>query len=269
MSREAWVVQSLQFQRGEGPVRVKKPVRKSPLRFLHILAAVAGLALFFFGFTRLYGFLITWDYLAVRSAEISCPDPAVGELVRPMADRAAAGNILLLDAARVKTGLEACPWVKEARVRKVFPSSLAVDIVPRLPAAILDTGTGWLLGRDNVPIEAARAVDRDVLPVFHDDGMFTSEREARLNQAWACWDDLDPETRLRIASLDVTDETDVALSFRDDPVKLHLGTKDFARKITEYATGRVRWTRDFGRLEYVDFRFSDRIYLKAVSEEGR
>lgn len=269
MSREAWAVQPLHFQRGEGPVRVKKPVRKFPLRFIHILMVVAGLALFFFGITRLYGFLITWDNLAVRSADVTCSDPAVGDMVRPMAARATGGNILLLDAARIKAGLETCAWVKEARVRKVFPSSLAVDIIPRLPAAILDGGNGFLLGRDNVAIDPARLEDRDRLPIFHDNGMFASAREARLNQAWACWDDLDPETQARVAVLDVTDPDDVVLTFRDDPVRLRLGADAFARKIADYASGRERWTRDFGRLEYVDFRFSDRIYLKAVPEEGR
>lgn len=269
MSREASVVQSLHFQRSEGPVRVRKPVRKSPLRFIHILAVVTAVAALFFGITRLYGFLITWDNLAVRSAEVTCPDPAVGDLVRPLAARVAVGNILLLDAGRIKAGLEACAWVKEARVRKVFPSSLAVDIVPRLPVAILDAGTGYLLGRDNVPIEPARVEDLDRLPVFHDDGMFAADRETRLRLAWACWDDLAPETQARVARLDVTDPADVALTFRDDPVRLRLGTGSFSEKIAEYEAGRVRWTRDFGRLEYVDFRFSDRIYLKAVPEEGR
>ncbi|MBN1938676.1 MAG: FtsQ-type POTRA domain-containing protein [Candidatus Aminicenantes bacterium] len=269
MSREALAVQSLHFQRSEGPVRVRKPVRKSPLRFIHILAVVFAVAALFFGITHLYGFLITWDHLAVRSSEVTCSDSAVEDLVRPMAARAAAGNILLLDAARVKAGLEACAWVKEAHVRKVFPSSLAVDIVPRQPEAILDAGKAYLLGRDNVPIEPARAEDANRLPIFHDDGLFVSDREARLRLAWACWDDLDAATRDRVARLDVSDPADVALSFRDDPVLLRLGSGQFAAKIAEYAAGRVRWAREFGRLEYVDFRFADRIYLKAAPEEGR
>jgi cell division septal protein FtsQ len=268
MSREAGIVISMQFQRSAGPVRVKKPARKSPLRFIHLLAVVFGLAAFFFGLTRLYGFLLTWDNLNVRSAEVACPDPAVLEIVRPMASKAAAGNILLLDASRIKAGLETCPWVKEARVRKVFPASLAVDVVPRMPAAILDGGNGFLLGRDDVLIEPARAGDRDRLPLIHDGGMFVDDRKAKLDRAWACWDDLDSETQTQILGFDVTDPGDVVLTFRDDPVKLRLGAESFARKIATYRAGRDRWTGDFGPLEYVDLRFPDRIYLKAVTEEG-
>lgn len=268
MSREAGIVLSLQFQRSEGPVRVKKPARKSPLRLVYILSVLLGLAAFFYGLTRLHGFLLTWDKLTVRSAEVACPDPAVLEIVRPMASKAAAGNILLLDASRIKAGLETCPWVKEARVRKVFPASLAVDIVPRMPAAILDGGNGFLLGRDDVLIEPARSGDRDRLPLIHDGGMFAADRKAKLDRAWACWDDLDSGTQAHVLGLDVTDPEDVVLTFRDDPVKLRLGAESFARKITTYMTRRDRWTGDFGPLEYVDFRFSDRIYLKAVTEEG-
>lgn len=268
MSREAGIVVSMHFQRSADPARVKKPARRFPLRFIHVLAVVFGLGAFFFGLARLHEFLLTWDKLDVRSAEVSCPDPAVREMVRPMASRAAAGNILRLDAARVKAGLETCPWVKEARVRKVFPSSLAVDITPRRPAAILDGGNGFLLGRDNVLIEPARPEDRDRLPLIHDGGLFVDDREVKLNLAWACWDDLDSGTQDRVLALDVTRPDDVVLTFRDDPVRLRLGAESFAPKIAEYLSGRDRWAGDFGPLEYVDLRFPDRIYLKALAKEG-
>jgi len=269
MSREAGVIATMQFQRSGGPVHVKKPVRKSPLRVFHILGVLAGLAALFFGLTQLHAFLLGWDQLDVRTAEISCPDSRVLELVRPIVETSARGNILRLDASRVKAGLEANPWVKEARVRKVFPSSLAVDIQPRVPAAILDAGGGYLLGRDGIPIEPALPGDGDRLPVFHDDGMFAADRELKLSRAWACFEDSDAGTRARILSLNVTDPDDVVLTFRDDPVELRLGAESYGLKIATYLAGRDRWSRDLGPLEYVDLRFSDRIYLKAVMEEAQ
>ncbi len=42
MSREAGFVVTMQFQRNAEPARVKKPVRTSPLRLIHVLAAVAA-----------------------------------------------------------------------------------------------------------------------------------------------------------------------------------------------------------------------------------
>jgi cell division septal protein FtsQ len=268
MSREAGFVVSMQFQRSEGPVRVKKPVRKSPLRYIHVLAVLAGMGLLFFGLTRLHEFLLSWDRLDVLSTEVTCPDAKVLDLVRPMAAGIAHGNILKLDPARIKAGIEACPWVKEARVRKVFPSSLAVDVTPRRPVAILDAGIGFLLGRDNVQIEPARLEDRESLPVFHDDRMFATDRDLKLDRAWACWEDLDAGTKARVRALDVSDPEDIILTFRDEPVWLRLGEESFGRKISTYLAGRDHWSRDFGPLEYVDLRFPDRIYLKADTEEA-
>ena len=269
MSRDAGITAAMQFQRKDGPVHVKKPVRKYPLRYVHILGILIGLAAFFFGLTRLQAFLFGWDRLDVRTAEISCPDSRILECVRPIVETTARGNILRLDASRVKAGLEAHPWVKEARVRKVFPSSLAVDIQPRLPAAILDVGGGYLLGRDGVLIEPALPGDADRLPLIRDEGMFAADRELKLNRAWACFEDCDAGTKARILALDVTDPENVVLTFRNDPVQLRLGTESYGLKIATYLAGRDGWSRDFGPLEYVDLRFSDRIYLKAGMEEAQ
>lgn len=269
MSRSAGFVATMQFQRSDGPIRVKKPVRKSPLRVFHLLGVLAGLAALFVGLTQLHEFLLGWDRLDVRTAEISCPDPRVLELVRPIVERTSRGNILRLDPSRVKAGLEANPWVKEAHIRKVFPSSLAVDIQPRLPTAILDAGGGYLLGRDGIPIEPALPGDADRLPVFRDGAQFAEDRELKLARAWACWEDCGAEIKARISVLDVTDPDDLVLTFRDDPVVLRLGTESYGMKITTYLAGRNRWSRDLGPLEYVDLRFPDRIYLKAGIEEAQ
>jgi len=270
MSRDAWTaVHPLQFQRSEGPARVKKPVRKSPLRYVHLLAIVLAAGTLFFGLSRLVEFLLTWDKLNVRTAEVVCPDLQVRTMVLPLAKSAASGNIFLLDSARVKSLIEACSWVKEVRVRKVFPSSLAVDVVPRTPAAVLESGGDYLLDRDNALIERADPEARDRFPLFSDAGLFADNRTAKLAQAWACLNDLAPEIQARVARLDVTDPDDVVLTFRDDAARLRLGGESFGRKVATYSAHRDRWTAEIGPLEYVDLRFSDRIYLKAIPQEAR
>jgi len=270
MSRNVWAaVHPLQFQRGEGPIRVKKKTPKSPLRFVHILTAIAATSLLFFGITRLAGFLLAWDKLNVQTAEVVCSDLHVRSLVLPLAKKSATGNILLLNAAGIKAEIEACSWVKEAHVRKVFPSSLAIDVVPRTPAAIFESGEAYLLDRDNVLIERIDPEDRDRLPVFRDTGMFAENRKAKLAQGWICLDELEAEIRARVSSLDLSDPEDIVLTFRDDPVRLRLGLNPYAGKIAGYLSRRNQWTEDFGPLEYVDLRFPDRIYLKVISQEAR
>jgi cell division septal protein FtsQ len=270
MSRNAWtVVHPLQFQRSEGPARVKKPPRKSLLRIVPVLAVVLAVGVGFFGVSRLVEFLMSWEKLNVRMAEVVCSDLQVRDLVLPLAKTAATGNIFLLDPARVKALIETCSWVKEARVRKVFPSSLAVDVVPRVPAAVLESGGDYLLDRDNALIERANPDARSRLPVFSDAGMFAANREAKLGRAWACLNDLAPEVQARVARVDVTDPDDIVLSFRDDAVRLRLGGDSFGQKVATYAAHRERWTAALGPLEYVDLRFSDRIYLKAIPQEAR
>jgi len=121
----------VRFQRGEGRVRVKKPVRKFPLRARHILLLLGGSALFFFAAFELYSFVIAWPKFDVRNVLVACPDASVRSMVQETAGAARWGNILLLDLDRARRDVESNPWVKEARTRKVFPSGLAIEVVPR------------------------------------------------------------------------------------------------------------------------------------------
>ena len=270
MSRNAWAAAPpLQFQRSEGPVHVRKPVRRSPLRLGHILALCLAAAAAFYGLTRLVLFLQTWEDLNIRAADVSCPNLLVRDLVYPLAKNAASGNIFLLDAARVKTAVESCSWVKEARVRKVFPSAIAVDVVPRIPEAVLESGGAWLIDRDALPIEPADPEDLTRLPLFRDSGLFAEDRELKLANGWGCLDALGPELRARVSSLDLSDAADVVLTFRDDPVRIRLGTDAYAEKAAEYLSRRGDWTAEYGLLEYVDFRISGRIFFKVISQEAR
>jgi hypothetical protein len=142
-------------------------------------------------------------------------------------------------------------------------------VVPRKPAAILENGGAYLIDRDDVLIDRANPEDLNRWPVFRDAGMFAEDRKAKLARGWVCLDDLDPETRARVSTLDLSDPEDIVLTFRDDPVRLRLGADAYAGKIAVYSTRRNQWTGEIGPLEYVDLRFPDRIYLKVISQEAR
>ena len=176
MSRDfpTGLASSVHFQRADGGMRLKK-VRKSRLRSLQA------------GARRLRPrgrrssspstkstlFVITWSKLEIRDVRVSCADESVrADVVRPILEGTHWGNILLLDLAKIRGRLEADPWVKEARLRKVFPSSLEIAPRPPDPGRPPPEDAVILIDRDGVELEAAPPGRTRACPLLVDEAGF-------------------------------------------------------------------------------------------------
>ena len=262
------IAQPLVFQRGEGALRGRQAPKRAAVRSKHVLGMFCVLAAAFFGFARAYLFLISWDKLDLRSVVVVC---ARTSLKRDL-DRAFAGqrlgNILLCDIDGLRAQVRSFPWVREARIRKVFPSALRIDIEERVPKALLERygltlvdGEGAELGPPTTQGEAA-------LPVLADRNRFRNGRTEKLRLAWACLEGLPAGEREAVARLDLSDLGTVDLVFRDDPVRVRLGGREFAAKLRLFRERRAEWEGALGPLDSIDLRFDGRVYVKLRGPEG-
>lgn len=256
------IAEEARFQRGRAQTRVRKPRRKFPLRPRHAAGLLLGAALLFFAAYRIYAFVITWPRLEVRSVRTVCPDERVGALAEQAIASRSWGNLLLLDMGLVREQVQALPWVKDARIRKVFPSGLAVDVVPRRAAALVERDGLVLVDEEGFAIEPSSREARPGLPVFVDQDRFASDGEAKLKAALDCWRDLGPDTRALVETIDVTAPADVVIRFRGSDTRVRLGSAEFGRRAAEYLASRDRWEKAFGPLESVLLGLSDRVVLR-------
>jgi len=259
-------VSSLQFQRGDGSgLRLKKVRRHSPAAFKQALLAFGLVAVTFTGLHEGAMFVLSWSKLEIRDVQLICPNEAVRAGVARSLEGTHWGNILLLDMAKVRKRLEALPWVKEARLRKVFPSMLEIGLTPRRPAALIRRDAVYLVDRDGVELEPAGEAAPSELPLFLDQAAFAEDRADKLRRAWECLDSLSDAGRADVATVDVTDPANVVLSFRSAPTRVLLGDGTYGARLSDYLKNKDRWTREYGLLEYVDLRFDDRVYLKPAA----
>lgn len=281
MSRpQAGLAPGLQFQRGEGDLRLKKVRPATPPVFKQALVAFALVAVTFAALHRATLFVLSWSKLEIRDVRLVCADEAVRADVAHRLEGARWGNILLLDLGKVRARLEAIPWVKEARLRKVFPAALEIGLVPRQPAARISRAelqaqearqpqlrrdAVYLIDRDGVELERAEGEAAAALPLFTDEAGFAADRAEKLSRAWACLDGLAGDARLDVSSIDLSDPGNAVLTFRSGPTRVFLGDGGFGPRLDDYLKNRDRWTRAFGLLEYVDLRFDDRVYLKPAA----
>ncbi len=252
----------IRFQRGEARLRVKKPVHKFPLRGRHIALVLGGSALFFVAAFELYSFVIVWPMFDVRNVLVACSDPTVRSMVQETAGAARWGNILLLDLDRARRDVESNPWVKEARTRKVFPSGLAIEVVPRRPAALLEKESLFLIDEEGAIIEQAGRTALPDLPVFTDTGRFVLEYDLKVKRAFACLNDLPPGIRERVDSLDLSDASDIVLRFHGSRTRLFLGDDLFAARVADYLERKPALEREAGEIDYIILWHEDRIVYR-------
>ncbi|OGD12245.1 MAG: hypothetical protein A2Y86_07095 [Candidatus Aminicenantes bacterium RBG_13_62_12] len=251
----------VQYQRGQR-VEVRRRRRLISLRLRHIILFVLLQAALFSGLQRLCFFLLEWDHLRLSRVEVYPRSEPGSARVEEEAARFLSVNLLLLDTTPLAARIKSLPWIKDARIRKSFPSTLRVDISVRRPLAVLDRGAFFLVDEEGVLLGPAEAESADSLPVLRDEGRFAEDFEAKISLARACLESLSPPLRSRVEELDLTDTGCLSLTLRDEPVRLVLGRSGFEAKVALYQRQAGAWTNAYGSLETVDFRLPGRAYLK-------
>jgi len=259
---------ALQFQRGLEKTSVKKIQRKLSVKFKHIILFFFVLAAFFFALMKAYLFLITWTELKVKRIQVLSPHDSVARDIQAMVDPASLGNLLLVDIAGLQSRIESHRWVKEARLRKVFPSSLKVEIKEREPAAVLKIGQSFMLiDEQGVVLERLAAPEETGLPMLTDSSSFSSFNKEKLTLAWECLKSMTAEEKADIAALDLTRSDSVSVYLKDQPTQIILGSEGFSQKLKSFRQEREGLESQYGPLEYVDLRFDGRIYFKPMETQ--
>jgi cell division septal protein FtsQ len=269
MSRPQYLaLAAVHYQRGEGRARVKKTRRRmSPL--VKPLALALGLsALAFFAIHGVYRFLTSWKNLDVKTIQVSCSaDPVKAEIER-MTREMRWGNIFRLKLNQVRTRIESCAWVKEARIRKIIPDSVKIDIVPRIPFALLQKDTWVLIDEEGRELETTSPEKYPALPSIVAKDRFRAGIQEKVGLARECLKSLPAADLAAVETLDLSDQGEIVLTFRSGPPRLILGDALFSQKIAFYRESQDRWEALFGPLEYVDLRFENRIYVKPAEAGG-
>jgi cell division septal protein FtsQ len=258
------------FQRGLEKVPVKKIQRKLTLKLKHIILFFLLFVGFFYLLMKAYLFLITWEELNVKRTEVLCRLDFVARDLAPLLEASRLGNLLLLDIDGLRDRIEVHRWVKEARLRKVFPSTLRIEIKERTPAAVLRVGqANLLIDEEGVILERLNAREESLLPLLVDASQFQDYYREKLNLAWACLNSLTPEIREEVEALDLSQVDSLSLTFKGQPTRLILGTDRFLEKTQFFLSCLDRLESDNGPLEYIDLRFDDRIYFKPLAILGQ
>jgi cell division septal protein FtsQ len=129
------------------------------------LAAVAALAGAAYGGQRAVRHVIASPRFAVREVQVSATTHAGEDEVLALAAVNPGDRLLAVDTDAVAARVATHPWVAAARVRRVLPSVLAIDVTERQAVASALLGALYLLDPAGHPFKRATLAEADGLPV--------------------------------------------------------------------------------------------------------
>ena len=258
------VSRPLVFQRGDRTVPLRKSRRRLVIRPKHIFGLLLFFAVFFTAFQKGYFFLVTSEEFAIRTVRISCTYDPLAAAIENRFEGRRLGNILLFDINALQERLQAIPWVKSVQVRKVFPSSLKVNVLERKPFALLEDGGFALIDEDGVVLERDSSPAEWPLPVIRRRNVLLSGFLEDWEAVRSVIQNLPLRERYRLESLEYSELGDITLLFKNDPVKILVDGTSVAEKLALFRSYRPGWESRFGALSVADLRFSGRVIIRPV-----
>lgn len=179
-------------------------------------------------------------------------------------------SILRADLGAWRRRLLASPWVGDASLRRVLPSTVEVRIVERTPTALgRINGALYLVDREGTIIDeyGPQYAEFD-LPIV--DGLTAAPRdgglvdEARARLAARVIDAVAPRRDIarRLSQIDVADAHDAIVILDGDSALLHIGEDEFLERLQSYIELAPALRARVPGIDYVDLRFDERVYVR-------
>ena len=243
-------------------------------RWLTILRVSLFLAILGYALYRATALALSSEALTVSHITVSGNSRmSKGEVIARL-DGLRGANLLITDLDDWRVKLLRSPWVADASIRRVFPGTVNVEIVERLPLGIGRINDGLYLvdQRATVIDEYGPNYAELDLPLIDGlasgtsgDGFLVDESRARL--AGRLLMDLQrrPDLAKRISQIDVTDGHDAAVLLKGDTTLVRVGDSHFVERIQSYLDLAPALRERVPAIDYVDLRFDERVYVRPLA----
>jgi cell division protein FtsQ len=167
------------------------------------------------------------------------------------------------------------PWVADAELRRVLPSTVEVFVSERRPIGLCRLGSAvYLVDPHGTLIdEFGPQYSEFDLPII--DGLDRGAGpgrptidEARAELAARVIDALSARKDLveKVSEIDVSDAHDAVVLLQNDTALLHLGEEKFLERVQSYVDLAPALKQRVPQIDYVDLRFDERVYVRPAKK---
>lgn len=184
-------------------------------------------------------------------------------------------SLVWTDLEKWRRRLLASPWVREAALRRSFPSTVEVMVLERQPIGVGRMNDDLYLVDDGGAIIdgfGPQYADLD-LPLI--DGLSTpgdvsremaDQRRAELASRLIAALKVSPGIAHRLSQVDVGDPHNASVLLAGDSTAIHVGEDQFLSRLQAYVDLAAVLHARFPDIDYVDLRFDGRIYVRPAGQ---
>ena len=271
------------YLRRQKPVEIRKRKfnRKSWPLYRRVLVGIvvtiaAGLMLYEAGNYFLFSpgvMLTSADQIVIEGNRFVSSDAIVEKFSADMGR-----SVVRVPLGERRQAIETLPWVEQARVQRVLPNRIRVEIIERTPVAFLRMANELSLVDSQGMIFDRPAEGEFRFPVVSGfaESMPREQREQRMNSFVQFMKEIElaqPGADDRISEVDLSDASDVratltglgADSGSASPVLVHFGDADFGNRYRLLAENVDQWRASAGSVDSVDLRFARQVVVNPES----
>lgn len=187
-------------------------------------------------------------------------------------------HILAVDLRAWRERLLASPWVGDAALRRVLPSTIEIVVQERQPMALARFGADlYLMDDDGRVIDDYgpnyAALDLPIVDGLADaaDGRAPEIDPVRAQLAARAIAEIAarPDVLARVSQIDVRNPHDAVVALDSDTAVLHVGEERFLERLQTYFGLAEALRARVPDIAYVDLRFADRVYVRPASGSRR
>jgi cell division septal protein FtsQ len=255
-------------RRGRGPDRILRVVRAAGLAVLALYGTYRAVA------TLMGTPLLQVEHIVIRGNERLSKGEILGVL-----QGLQGSSIVRARLGIWRRRLLTSPWVRDAALRRVLPSTIEVAISEREPVGLARLGAQlYLVDRDGTIIDEYGAQHEAFdLPII--DGLATAPPGGspaidvgRVTLARRLLESVARDSGLvqRLSQIDVRDPHNAIVLLDGDPALIHLGEDQFLERLRDYVELSGALHERVAQIDYVDLRFGERVYVRpAGARSGR
>ncbi|MCD6187377.1 MAG: cell division protein FtsQ/DivIB [Desulfuromusa sp.] len=258
--------------RGNRLKRRKKPLdwRKLLHRTLRIGVTLFSAVLLVVGGFFVTQLLLASDLFRVERVEVQGNDRLSKGQVVALSDLEIGINTFNLDIGLIGRKIEENPWVESARVQRIFPRQIMINIEERQPVAIVNLGYLYYLDKQGEIFKVLDATDSLDYPIvtgfnYAKAQAHNAEYAQQLKQAVKLLADL---SQRKLFSLEQVSEIHfeanggLSLFTLAGGVKIKLGQTDYKRKLNRLERIYAQLQPKLQMLDYIDLNVDEKVIVR-------